>query len=327
MGDNAGDRPGGESVFRGKRCASRSEAAGVRFVRTRSLESQFHGLAHDYRVDRRFTRQEPSLAAVVVIGGCSARIQGRSASDHGCQSVVAKTVAAGNWGVSQMPHDVRIGRNQAQGANAEGREPVSLSISSMQMQRTRPDRFLIRGKILPKLRQAKTGRHAFLSRTICSQGIRSGRRRRTAVLSLADTSLADILVRTPARTQAGTRSLTFGSGCPACASRPSDEQSDGHRRAKMPPEFVEEKHTLAVGGASETRIRACLQAYRKCIGIKALQALDLEISNFTTGSRVAGTAAFASGAGRRNPAAAGRGRRTSLPVPNRLRRPPPPRFA
>src|SRR5713226_835156 len=215
-------------------------------------------LAHDYRVDHRFTCQEASLAAVVVVGGRPAEIQGRSATDHGRESVVAKTVAAGNWGVSQMPHDVRIDRNQAQRANSERREPVSISKSSMQMQRTRPDRFLIRGKILPELGQAKAGHHAFLSRSICSCGIGSGRYRRPAVFSLADTSLADTLARTPDRTQAGTRSLTFGSGCPARASRPGGEQSQRHRRARMPTEFVEEKHALAVGGASETRIRGML---------------------------------------------------------------------
>src|SRR6266478_730191 len=103
MGDNARDRPGGESVFGGKQGASRSESAGVRLVRTRSLESQFHGLAHDSCVDHRFTCQEASLAAVVVVGGRPAEIQGRSATDHGRESVVAKTVAAGNWGVSQRP--------------------------------------------------------------------------------------------------------------------------------------------------------------------------------------------------------------------------------
>jgi hypothetical protein len=47
-------------------------------------------------------------------------------------------------------------------------------MQGMQMQRTGPNRFLIRYKILRELRQAETGRHAFLSRSLFFSGIRSG---------------------------------------------------------------------------------------------------------------------------------------------------------
>jgi hypothetical protein len=128
-------------MFGGKRCASCSKVASICGIRTRSPESEFHGLGHDYTVHCSFSGQETGLAAVVVVRGCSAQIEGGRAANHGRKSVVAKTVAVGPWGVSEMPHDILIRRYQSQGARSEGHEPVS--ILRMQMQRTGPDRFLI----------------------------------------------------------------------------------------------------------------------------------------------------------------------------------------
>src|SRR5450759_2465677 len=234
LGDDARDRPCGQGMFRGKRGAAGSEAAGVRLVRTRSLESEFHSLAHDYAVHRRFTRQYAGLAAVVVVGGCSAQVQARGATNHGRESVVAKATAVGNGGASKMPHDVLIARHQAQGANSQGHEPVFiLGMQGTQMQWTGPDGFLIRYKTLLQVRQAETGRHTFLFHSTSFSGSRTGWLRRRAAFSLADTL---------AGTLAGTGFQRFGIGCPAGVSRGTEEQSHGHRLAKMPPEFVEEKH-------------------------------------------------------------------------------------
>src|SRR4030088_2481040 len=111
-------------MFRRKRGASCSEAARVRGIGTRPLAHQLHRFAHDYAVPRRFSREEAGLAAVVVMGDCSAQVQAGSATDHGRESVVAETAAVSHWGVSEMPHDVLIGRYQADGANSQGQEPV-----------------------------------------------------------------------------------------------------------------------------------------------------------------------------------------------------------
>jgi hypothetical protein len=37
---------------------------------------------------------------------------------HSRQSVVTKTAAVSHWNISEMPHDVLIGRDQAKGANS-----------------------------------------------------------------------------------------------------------------------------------------------------------------------------------------------------------------
>src|SRR6266404_8586195 len=121
-------------MFRRKRGASCSEAARMRFVWTRSLENQLHGFAQDYAVHRRLSREEAGLAAVVAVGDCPAQVQGRSATDHGRESVVAKAAAVGHRGISEMPHDVLINRHQTEGANSERHKPVFiLVIQGMQM--------------------------------------------------------------------------------------------------------------------------------------------------------------------------------------------------
>src|SRR3981189_3294938 len=111
-------------MLRRKRGASCFEGARVRGIGTRSLEHQFHRFAHDYTVPRRFTCEEAGLAAVVVLGDCPAQIQGGSATDHSRQSVVTKTAAVSHWNISEMPHDVLIGHDQAKGANSQGQEPL-----------------------------------------------------------------------------------------------------------------------------------------------------------------------------------------------------------
>jgi hypothetical protein len=114
-----------------------------------------------------------------------------------------------------MPHNVVIGRHQAQGSDSQGHEPVSiLGMQGLQMQWTGPGRFLIRYEILREVRQAETGRRAFLFRSISFSGIRFGRLRRMTVFSFAD-PLTDTLVGT----LAGTGLQSFGVGCPAGASR------------------------------------------------------------------------------------------------------------
>ena len=116
----------------------------MRGVGTRSLEHQLRGFAHDYAVHRRLSREGAGLAAMSVVGDCPAQVQAGSASDHGREPVIAKAVAVGHRGVSEMPHDVLISCHHTEGANSEGHKPVfTLAMQGTQMQRAGPDRLLI----------------------------------------------------------------------------------------------------------------------------------------------------------------------------------------
>ncbi len=230
MGDDAGDRPSEQGVFRGKRSASRSEATCVRGIGTRSLEHQLHGFAHDYAVHRRFSCEEAGLAALVVVGDCPVQVQARSATDHGRESVVAKTAAVGHRGVSEMPHDVLIARHQADGANSQGQEPIF--VLDMWMEGAGPNRFLIGEEIVGEECRAETDCR---SRSMFLSGTGSRRLRRMAVFSFLPRTF---LPRTVAR--AGFESFCIG--CPAGVYQRTNQHSNCYRPANLPPEFVEARH-------------------------------------------------------------------------------------
>src|SRR5258708_32364738 len=88
------------------------------------MEHQLHRFGHEHAVHCRFSPEEAGLAVVSVVGDCSAQVQAGGATDHGRESVAARTVAVGYRGVSQMPQGVLIAIHQTEGATSQGEEPI-----------------------------------------------------------------------------------------------------------------------------------------------------------------------------------------------------------
>lgn len=243
MGDDTRYRPGGQRMFRGKRGAARSEAACIGGVRTWSFEGEFHRLRHHHGIQRGFAGQQTRLAAVIVLVFLviiiifsifalqPAQVQAGSARGQGGQPVVAETVTVRQWRASEMPHDVLVGRQQAESANCQGREPTL--VLCVQMQGAGPNRFLIQKEILREAQRAETG----CDRLIFLGLIFRGRTRSGPVCRMVAKALL-------AGAPTGTWFEHFDIGCPAGVYRRAQQQNNRCNLARTPSDFVQNKHAL-----------------------------------------------------------------------------------
>ncbi len=144
VGNDAGDGPGGGSMFGRKGSAARKErAAAIALIGTLAAKSIFQGFRDEQAVERSFTSEPAGFAPVLAMIDVTEEPHTASTADEGANGSVGEILvtADGRGGMRKMTVPLAVGDEKSGSDTAHGKEP--LGVGERKFCGTQPDGFLV----------------------------------------------------------------------------------------------------------------------------------------------------------------------------------------